>query len=260
MKLKLKSFFLKLFNIDVECNLCGFRAMKLDSDEWHPYTICPNCFSQVRHRLFWAAVNLSGELNVEKIFMDKKILHFSPYYIISQKIRMFAEAYVTADLAAGGYNFLNMDFDMDITDMRQIVDASFDCLIAIDVLEHVKDHMKALEEINRVLSIGGYCILVVPQKDDLEITEEDPSIIDPSVREEKYGQPDHFRIYGLDFKQIIEEKGFEVSVITEKNFSRRKLKRHVLFPPVLSKNPAATNYRKVYFGRKVKECKKEEKN
>lgn len=50
-------------------------------------------------------------------------------------------------------------------------------VIAFDVLEHVPDYQKALQEVHRVLSPGGYAIFTVPQKDNLLVTFEDPSIV-----------------------------------------------------------------------------------
>ena len=40
--------------------------------------------------------------------------------------------------------------------------SSFDIVITEDVLEHVKDHIKAFREIHRVLKKGGYHIFTVP--------------------------------------------------------------------------------------------------
>ena len=247
---KLKCY--DLFNLLVVCNLCGHRCRKFDSDNWHLYTICPNCSSQVRHRLLWAALNHINQLTTDVLIKNKSVLHFSPYYIVAERLKPIAKKYVMADYFEGGYDFRNMDMNLDISDMKDIEDASFDCLIAVDVLEHVIDHLRALKEINRILKMGGYCILIVPQKDNLKITEEDLTIKDPKIREMKYGQTDHLRMYGLDFKQMIENNGFEVTVVDEQYFSKRHLRRNVLFPPILSDNPIATNFRKVHFGKKIK--------
>jgi hypothetical protein len=49
----------------------------------------------------------------------------------------------------------------------------------------------------------------------------------------------------------LEAAGFKVKVIDESDFSEAQVQRWVLFPPVLSDKPLATNYRKVFFARKV---------
>lgn len=247
-----KQMLMRLFNIGYICNVCDKRSLRFESDNWHLYTICPHCKCQVRHRLFWAVVNRVPEFHIDKILRHKRILHFSPYYHVSLKLRKIAALYTTADFLDGGYNFGNIELDLDMSEMSEIETGTYDALLAFDVLEHVEHHFKALDEINRVLAIGGYCILIVPQRDNLEKTIDDPSVTDPQQREELYGRNDHLRMYGLDFKEMIEERGFEVTVVDEKFFRKKELKKYVLFPPILSDHPNVTNYRKVYFGRKIR--------
>jgi hypothetical protein len=90
----------------------------------------------------------------------------------------------------------------------------------------------------------------VPQKDNLLTTYEDPTIVSPEDRTKHFGQWDHLRIFGDDFSNIIESKGFTVVAVNESMFSEGIVRRHVLFPPMLSKHPLATNYRKVFFCQK----------
>ena len=59
------------------------------------------------------------------------------------------------------------------------------------------------------------------------------------------------RIYGDDFAAMLKNAGFEVTAVNETFFDKNIVDRYVLFPPVLSKNPLATNYRKIFFGRKT---------
>jgi FkbM family methyltransferase len=238
----------------VECNICAWQGMHFNSDNWHPFTVCPSCGSEVRQRLFWAAVNQMNDIHYMNLFVNKKVLHFAPETILRSKLAEFSRNYQTADLFAQGYNYEHIDFNMDIADMRSIENETYDCVIAFDVLEHVPAHLKAIEEVNRVLKIGGYCIFAIPQKDNLEKTYEDLSITDPKDREEKFGQWDHLRIYGSDFKNMIEDRGFAVTIIDEKTFKPEIVRRNVLFPPELSKHPLATNYRKIYFGKKIRSC------
>jgi ubiquinone/menaquinone biosynthesis C-methylase UbiE len=135
--------------------------------------------------------------------------------------------------------------------MPQVKNESFDVVIAFDVLEHVPDYQRALEEIHRILSAGGYALITVPQKDHLPTTYEDPSIVTGEERLKHFGQIDHLRIFGNDFPSLVESKGFVPRSIDESNFSEEAQKRYVLFPPVLSKHPLATNYRKAFFFKKA---------
>ncbi len=54
------------------------------------------------------------------------------------------------------------DFLCDLMDMKVIEDNSLDCVVVLEVLEHVKDPQKALSEIWRVLKPNGKIILSTP--------------------------------------------------------------------------------------------------
>lgn len=242
------TIYFKVFPFKVECNICGWRDNQFKSDSWHLYTICPKCRSHVRQRLFWASINCLPEVSVTKVLQGKRILHFAPHKCLVKRMVNKVGQYTTADIRAGE----SIDLNIDISNMNHVKDQEFDCIIAFDVLEHVPNHLKAIEESNRIICDGGYCIFMVPQKDNLENTYEDLAITDPKDREEKFGQSDHWRIYGNDFKKMIEDRGFEVTVINEQDIDKKLVEKHVLFPPVLSTHQLATNYRRIYFGKKIK--------
>jgi hypothetical protein len=67
-----------------------------------------------------------------------------------------------------------------------------------------------------VLKDDGFAILLVPIT--AEKTFEDLSIQDPNERLRLFGQRDHMRRYGLDYKQRLEEAGFYVERITPDDF------------------------------------------
>jgi len=234
----------------VECNICHYKADKLASDTWHKNAHCPSCGSGVRHRLIFATFQHLNDFSFKKLIDGKKVLHFAPEKSVSEILKHHSQEYKTADYFAEGYSYKNIDFNLDISKMPTIADDSFDCAIACDVLEHVTNDINGIKEVYRILKKGGYCIFTVPQRDHLKITYEDVSITKPADREKAYGQVDHLRIYGDDFSSIMENCGFKVTEINETNFSKEVVDRNVLFPPVLSKNINATNYRKVFIGLK----------
>lgn len=232
------------------CNICGWEGDALASDEWHPYTECPSCRSQVRQRLFWALVHHGRRFEFDALFVGKRVLHFAPEEAIGRRLRSVCAQYQTADGLASGYRYAAIDLALDISRMPEVASQSLDCVIAFDVLEHVPDHLGALAELYRVLAPGGCCILAVPQKDDAPTTLEDPSVTDPAERRRRYGQEDHVRIYGHDFPQLVASAGFRVTTLAEDVLDPELVRRHVLAPPISSAHPLATNHRKIFFGEK----------
>jgi SAM-dependent methyltransferase len=179
------------------------------------------------------------------LLTGKRMLHFAPEPVLSDVFRRKAGAYVTANINGSA------QLRLDITSMPEVGDSSYDAVVACDVLEHVRDDRVALLEIHRVLLPGGFVILTVPQKDGLAETYEDSSITEPSDRERHFGQWDHLRIYGDSFPRIVEACGFRVTTIDAASFAQAVVKRQVLFPPVLSPHPLATNHRRIFFGQKI---------
>jgi SAM-dependent methyltransferase len=106
-----------------------------------------------------------------------------------------ASRYVTADLIEPA------DLQIDIEHIP-LPDGSFDIIICSHVLEHVDDH-RAIAEIARVLSSSGIAILLVPIAEGWKTTYENAQISTPSERELHFGQSDHVRVYGADFRQRV---------------------------------------------------------
>ena len=136
----------------------------------------------------------------------KKMLHVAPEEQLS---RLFGSAlgidYLSADLLSS-----NAMIRMDIMDI-QYPDETFDVIYCSHVLEHVSDDRKAMRELHRVLRTGGWAILQVPIS-TAEVTFEDPKITRPKERERAFGQFDHVRRYGADYKDRLEDAGFSVEV------------------------------------------------
>jgi ubiquinone/menaquinone biosynthesis C-methylase UbiE len=84
----------------------------------------------------------------------------------------------------------------------------FDAVLCNHVLEHVRDDIKAMSEIKRVLKPGGWAILQVPFFSPVpDVTVEDDSITRPRDREKAFGQDDHVRKFGKDYTQRIQRAG-----------------------------------------------------
>ena len=166
-----------------------------------PNRKCPGCGSLERHRGLWLFM-----LNRTNLLTDElRLLHFAPKPAIRKLLAAMPNVdYVTADLDPR-----RGAIKMDITDIL-FRDDVFDVVLAVHVLEHVSDDRRAMSEVCRVLKPGGWAILQSPilRAETLE----DPSVQTPADRERVYGQSDHCRAYGRDYRDRLEDAGFDVSV------------------------------------------------
>jgi SAM-dependent methyltransferase len=233
--------------IDKKCIICDWEGVKFDDDNWHNGVVCPNCKIKVRHRLLIATLkNYSNheELSYTRIGYNKNIIHFSPERSISNYVSKLAKEFIKADLTREDC------FKVNMMNMSIFPDNRFDLAIACDILEHVDDDIIAMKELHRIIKPDGYAILSVPQLDPPAMTDEDPTITDEKIRIQRFGQKDHVRIYGDDFRWRLELVGFKVTVIDENNFSPEVVSKYGLKPLTLSSHPLVTNYRRIYFAKK----------
>lgn len=91
-------------------------------------------------------------------------------------------------------------------------DNLFDVIICCHVLEHILDDVAAMRELCRVLKPGGLAFLQSPLDLKRVTTFEDSQCVTPEDRARAFGQSDHVRIYGLDYKDRLEKAGFTVRV------------------------------------------------
>ena len=245
---KKKKLLQKLQGSAIECNICHWQGARFTDDAWHAGTVCPNCGSQVRHRMLAALLDGKSSLpnfDEEHLLCGKKILHFAPERQLRDHIKKIAQTYITTDYDRG-----DVDLKLNMSAMPSVANASFDAVIACDVLEHVHDDRAAMRELYRILKPNGLAIITAPQKDPPSQTDEDSTITTPEGRLQHFGQKDHVRIFGDDLKERLEEAGFSVSMIDASAFSSKVIERFVLMPPTLSSHPLATNQRRFYLAKK----------
>lgn len=163
---------------------------------------CPVCGSLERHRLTYLYMLRKTDLFDGR---PKRMLHVAPEAQLARLFRRAAQIdYLSADLCSP-----RAMVKMDITDI-QYADGTFDVIYCSHVLEHIPDDAKAMREFHRVLKIGGWAILQVPIT--AEVTFEDPSVTRPEDRLRLFGQEDHVRRYGPDYKNRLADAGFSVLV------------------------------------------------
>ena len=184
---------------DHVCPVCGFTGRFLPFGlPPRPEACCPCCGALERHRLV-AHIDRTHRI----LTGAKALLHFAPDPLIADKLRRTCRLYVSADIAD-----TSADIRLDIENM-DIPDGTFDRVLCSHVLEHVDDR-RALAEIYRVLMPGGRLVAMVPLAEGCGRTYENPRIRDPGARELHFGQSDHVRRYGVDFRDRVREAGFSV--------------------------------------------------
>jgi SAM-dependent methyltransferase len=167
--------------------------------------MCPRCGALGRHRVDWLFIR--DHVGLPRNETTIRLLHVAPEYALQRRLAEHPNvSYVSADLDSA----MAME-RMDVTDIRYD-DNSFDAIVCNHVLEHVPDDRKALTELNRVLRSGGWAMLQTPVDQAREKTLEDPSVTDEAERMRLFGQHDHVRLYGRDYKGRLEEAGFSVTV------------------------------------------------
>lgn len=190
-----------------------------------PDASCPVCGSVERQRLAWLIITRKTKLLDST---PKRMLHVAPEPELARRFARIPKL----DYISGDLDDARAMVKMDITDI-QYPDQSFDVVFCSHVLEHVPDDRKALREFYRILRPRGWALIQVPLISDK--TFEDFSVTDPAERERVFGHPAHVRKCGPDYKERMEQAGFEVTcfvpgdVLTEKNAQRTKVIGQTVF-------------------------------
>ena len=196
--------------------------------------LSPSTLSLERHRLLW--LFLQQESNFFSSEKKLKVLHIAPEQCFLDLFRKQQNLeYITSDLESP-----IADVKADICDLP-FEDNSFDVVFCNHVLEHIPDDTKAMQELYRVMKVGGFGIFQIPQDLSRETTFEDDSITDPKERAKIFGQYDHVRVYGRDYFNKLRSIGFTVDEIDyTKKIAPEKLERFALMKgeilPVCYKN------------------------
>ncbi|HWL01457.1 MAG TPA: methyltransferase domain-containing protein [Microbacteriaceae bacterium] len=183
----------------ITCNICGHSGKPVAfGGPLYPNTTCRRCGAVSRHRQLWLWYSQ------QESKLPSPILHFAAEKAISTHLRAaYPGEYRTADLFS-----LTVDVRLNLEQI-DLPTASIGTVIANHVLEHVDD-AKALREIHRVLMPGGLLICSVPIIESWAATYENPAITSADDREAHYGQYDHVRMYGRDFRERVERAGFRL--------------------------------------------------
>ena len=227
MKIKKKKKNKDELNLNNFCPICGnFSNFKDGGIVKRKSAQCPYCKSLERHR---SVHLLFSNLLFDFINKDIKFLHFAPetiqYNFFKTKNNI---DYYPVDLDPERYIKKNIKIRNKV-DMQDIPyeDKYFDIIFNSHVLEHVPDDIKGMSELYRVLKDDGICITLVPFKKGLEKTYENKEYNTPELRKKHFGQEDHVRRYGKDFKERLESVGFKVHLITYSELNVTQFEREM---------------------------------
>jgi SAM-dependent methyltransferase len=183
----------------VKCEYCDWEGNNFfiykDTKDYYNRlnALCPRCGSGERHRL------LLRYLKDRTPFFARElgVLDIAPITAFQELcLRQPNLGYASIDLVSR----LAMA-RMDVTSIA-FPDNEFDVIICYHVLEHVKDDLRAIRELHRVLAEDGFAILQVPVDQGLQETIE---YDEPNPRE-----CNHMRRYGRDYQLRLESAGFKV--------------------------------------------------
>lgn len=202
------------------CPCCGLRIREfvkadyLDAEHYNPDryehsrqdVLCPSCMSLPRHRI------LAAWLEDHKgLLRDRKILYFAPEYSMTMWMKRNGVSYTTADL----YDDADLKIDIQGTGLSE---ESSHMIICNHVLEHVDDFRLAINEMFKVLKLGGSFICSFPMDTSVDLVDEDPKVKTAEERYRRFGQSDHKRVFGMNAGQLLQEAGFRVKRIGGKDY------------------------------------------
>jgi SAM-dependent methyltransferase len=190
----------------VSCNCCGgqFRRFRAwTGPDGHRALMCPRCGSLGRLRVDWLYLTEHTDLLERR----QRLLHIAPEVALQIPLRRVP-----------GLQYLSADYDsklameqMDVTDISY-PDESFDAIICNHVLQHVDDDEKAIGELFRVLTPGGWALMQ---------SDVNPSLAQTLETADRSGDGNpmlarsddvHLRYYGRDYVARLERAGFRVTV------------------------------------------------
>ncbi len=185
----------------VYCPVCenSFKQFKdLPED-----LLCPKCGSLGRQRQLWQI------LQKNNLVENKSVLHLSPARSLRRKLAKVQDIeYHTSD-----YNGeWETDFKYDITNILAPPNR-YDTIICYHILEHIREDLKAMRELHRMVRPNGVVLIQTPFKDG-DIYENEEKTHTSEDRLAHFEQEDHVRIYSVEgLVKRLETVGFRVKVM-----------------------------------------------
>ncbi|NHN26426.1 class I SAM-dependent methyltransferase [Flavobacterium jejuense] len=172
--------------------------------------LSPSTLSLERHRLLWLYLQNETDFFTSETQLD--VLHFAPEQEFYKRFKKQKNInYTTTDLLSP-----LADVKADICNLP-FKDNTYDIVFCNHVLEHIPDDTKAMQELYRILKLGGMGIFQIPQDLSRATTFSDNTITDAKERAKIFGQYDHVRVYGRDYFDKLRSIGFKVEEVDYTN-------------------------------------------
>lgn len=169
---------------------------------------CPKCESTDKERLVF--LFLKDIVRTEKL-RQASILHIAPEPNLQKWLQSISSKYIAGDAFLQNQKFIGDVRYVDICSTK-FENNEFDYIICNHVICDIKNDIKALNELYRILNYNGIAILQVPVTKIANTVEYD-SVQTKEEREIAYGYGYHERIYNdKDYIRLLGETGFEVEV------------------------------------------------
>lgn len=150
------------------------------------------------------------ELNKTEFIRKARILHIAPEgALVKWFSRHSSKEYIKGDFFTDGYAYDPDTMHLNLEELP-FENGSFDLVFCSHVLEHVINIEKAMAELSRVSDQSVKILLMVPLALNLAKTIEGGAEDSKEFRTEHFGQFDHVRLFGSDFQQWLEFRGWKV--------------------------------------------------
>ena len=180
-----------------ECTICGWRGMRFNAtfykDGFRENLICECCESWGRHRRVWGLLQDGGYLKNGITILDT-----APMKQLSHKIQQSDVSYTSIDIETKR----KPSIQGDLTTIP-FKEKTFDLVLSMQVLEHIMDDKKALQNLISVTKDSGTLIISVPYNKK------------PGSVTREYGAPNwdefgHVREYGMDVLERFKKEGLHI--------------------------------------------------
>jgi predicted SAM-dependent methyltransferase len=152
-----------------------------------------------------------------------KLIDFAPHDSLRNYLKKddFIE-YRCADLFMD-----DVDDKVDLTDMSIYESNTIDMFICSHILEHIKDDVKAMRELYRILKVGGWGIVMVPILLSLNDDFEEDRFQSDDEKWKYFMQDDHVRMYSkTGFLEKLRSVGFNIKELGESYFGKDSFYKH----------------------------------